>query len=83
MAHGADRGADPLEGHRLPGRKGVDGLVSQERPKVVGQALGLGRRRHRYNERVAASQAGQAGDSERLGRLGNSDDIRRPTGEAR
>ena len=71
LPHGRDLGAHPLEGERVPGREQRHGLLAHERPHVVGHPLGVGHGGGDDEQRPALSQAGQAGQHEGSGGVGD------------
>ena len=70
-AHRLDPGAHPLERQRLPGGEQLDPVVAQEGADVVGQALGLGRRRDRQHDRPPLGEAAEPRRDEGACRLGH------------
>ena len=77
-AHRVEGGRHPLERQRLPRREELDAGVAPEVPgEVVGDALGLGRGRHRDQDGPPGRDPGQGGKVEGPGRLRHRDH-RRP-----
>ena len=70
VSHRVERRRHPFERERLPGREQLDRRVTPEVPgEVVGDTLGLGRRRHRDQDRPAGRDPGEGGEIEGPGRL--------------
>ena len=73
-AHRVERRRHPLERERLPRREELDARVAPEVPgQVVGDTLGLGRRRHGDEDGTAGRHPGEGSKVERPGRLRDRD----------
>jgi len=82
-AHGLDGGRHPLEGQRLPGGEGVDGLLAEVGPEVVGEAVGVAGGGHRHHDRTPGRERGQPSDGQGARRLRDGKDRRGPAEHGR
>ena len=70
-AHRLERRRHPLERQRLPRREELDLAVAEELPEVAHEALGLGARRHRQQQRPPGGDPGQRRHEQRPRRVGH------------
>ena len=70
-AHGLERRRHALEGQRLPGREELDLVAAEHRDQVARDALGLGDRRHRDQDRAHPCELVDGGGEEGPGRVGH------------
>ncbi len=73
-AHGLGRRRHALERQRLPGRQELDRVRTEERPEVVGELLGLSRRRRGDEHRRRRAQLREGGEHDRAHGVGHGHD---------
>ncbi len=73
-AHGLGRRRHALERQRLPGRQELDRVRTEERPEVVGELLGLPRRRRGDEHRRRRAQLREGGEHDRAHGVGHGHD---------
>ena len=81
-AHRLERGRHPLERQRLPRGELLDRVGAEELAQVVGDALGLGRGRHRDDDRPARGRPRQRGEEQRARGVADRDRFALPAARA-
>ncbi len=77
-AHGLDRGRDPLERQRLPGREQLDLVGPEVLAQIGGEPFGFDPGRYCEHDRAARGSGRERGREECARRFGNRDRARAP-----
>ena len=71
--HRLHRGRHALEWQRLPGRKRVDGLGTEEGAQIVGEPVRVTRGGHGHDDGTARREGGETGHCQGARRLGDGE----------